>query len=87
MQGLLKAASIALLLGLTTSPALAAPAAAQDEAEGDPNKRICRTMPSTGWRTAATRVCRTRAEWKEWARQNNLDVREVLRRRSGAGSQ
>ncbi len=85
-MGRLCATGLAWLLVIASAPALAAPAGTEDGVDGDPNKKICRTMPSTGWRTAATRVCRTRAEWKEWARQNNIDVRDILRRRSNTGS-
>lgn len=83
MVARLFAAPMALLFVMAAAPALAAPEAAKDGVDGDPNKRICRTMPSTGWRTAATRICRTRAEWKEWALQNRRDIRDILGKRSG----
>jgi hypothetical protein len=62
------------------SPSIAAAADEKTPAE-EANKRICRAMPTTGWRTQAVRVCRTRAEWIDWARQNKMDVSDVLKTR------
>ncbi len=75
---------------LAALPLAAAPAAAKDtspapaSASAEGSKRICRIQPSTGWRTRATRICRTRTEWEQLARQNDEDMRELRRRRAAA---
>ena len=86
MNSFLKTAPIALLLGLGAAPATGAPEGASKTEAAEAEERICRTMPTTGWRTAAARICRTRAEWVQWARENRVDVNEVLRRRGRPGS-
>ncbi len=61
----------------TAGDASSASASASVEA----SKRTCRIQPSTGWRTRATRTCRTRAEWEQLALQNDLDMRDLRRGR------
>ena len=73
-------------MGAFTPGARAAPEGDKGGEAAEGEERICRTMPTTGWRTAAVRICRTRAEWVQWARENRVDVSEVLRRRGRPGS-
>lgn len=86
MDRFLKAAPLALLLGLGAAPAVAAPDSAKEQASDADSERICKTLPSTGWRTAVTRICRTRGEWAKLARETSLEVRDARRRRGGSGS-
>ncbi len=89
MDRFLKSACAAAL-ALAAAPASAEVAAAAagttppTQSAEDPNKRICRTYQSTGWRTRPARVCRTRAEWTELARANEEEMRELRRKRIGS---
>jgi hypothetical protein len=88
MDRFLKSACAAAL-ALAAAPASAEVAAAAGttpptQSAEDPNKRICRTYQSTGWRTRPARVCRTRAEWTELARANEEEMRELRRKRIGS---
>jgi hypothetical protein len=79
----------AAALALATAPASAEVAAAAEttppaKSAEDSNKRICRTYQSTGWRTRPARVCRTRAEWAELAKDNEQEVRDLRRKRIGS---
>lgn len=55
-------------------------------ASDDANKRVCRTVASTGWRLKPARICRTRGEWAELARRNEQEMRDIRRRRSTGAS-
>ena len=79
----------AAALALAAAPASAEVAAAAQttppaKSAEDANKRICRTYQSTGWRTRPARVCRTRAEWAELAKDNEQEVRDLRRKRIGS---
>ena len=79
----------AAALALAAAPASAEVAAAAEttppaKSAEDANKRICRTYQSTGWRTRPARVCRTRAEWAELAKDNEQEVRDLRRKRIGS---
>lgn len=80
------ALALSLTLAVTAAPAPAVAAKAAT-AEEEASKRVCRTLPSTGWRTRAKRICRTRGEWEQLARQNEQEMRDMRRRRTSAGSQ
>ena len=83
------ASACAAALALAAAPASAEVAAAAEttppaKSAEDANKRICRTYQSTGWRTRPARVCRTRAEWAELAKDNEQEVRDLRRKRIGS---
>lgn len=81
MQRLMMLAALALLTG---SPALAqtdpAPAAAAASVTStDDNKQICKKEKPTGSRLAAKKVCRTKAEWDEFYRQQRQETEQMQR--------
>jgi len=59
-------AAAALLLAAT-----GASAAAPQEAEAKPEKKICKSQKMTGSLTRVTRICKTRTEWNELADANS----------------
>lgn len=73
-----------IAIAMAAVPGAAPAAGAKASGADDGSKRICRIQATTGWRTRATRICRTRAEWEQLARQTDQDVRDMRRRRSGA---
>jgi hypothetical protein len=63
---------------------VSAPALAQEEAEAPvkldrshPDYVRCETMTSVGNRARRERICKTNAEWKRLAQNNNAVAREV----------
>jgi hypothetical protein len=59
-----------LVASLLPGPALAEKKQAPVTTTGDPNERICETIPMIGSRLATKRFCGTRAEWDERRRQD-----------------
>lgn len=49
----------------------------------DPNRQICRRQTEPGSRTAARRICMTRAQWEALARGARDEMSEDIRRRNG----
>ncbi len=45
----------------------------------NPNDRVCRAITATGSRLGARRVCRTRAEWEDLARDSREGTDGVVR--------
>lgn len=64
------AAAGVLLACLLPGPALAEKKQAPNTSTGDPNERICETIPMIGSRLATKRFCGTRAEWDDRRRQD-----------------
>jgi hypothetical protein len=56
-----------------------APAQPQDKSE----KRVCRSINTTGSRIASLRLCKTQAEWDRWADEWREAVQYVLHRPTG----
>lgn len=65
--------------------ALAAPAAAQ-QAAPEKEKKVCKSVREIGSRIASERVCRTRAEWDQIARETRKELQDYGRTAS-QGSQ
>ena len=64
------AVALVLAASLIPTPALAEKDQAPNTSTGDPNERICETIPMIGSRLATKRFCGTRAEWDERRRQD-----------------
>ncbi len=69
-----------LALGWSAPPAAAQPGTAEAEpmSAKEANRRICRSLPTTGSRTSRNRECKTRAEWADYNRRANQDTSEVF---------
>ena len=74
--------SLALVALLALSPAAALavdpPAATADRAQPNPNRRVCRPVQDTGWRTGSGRICKSQADWDRIARQNREDYERTI---------
>ena len=63
------AAAIATAATMASAQSSPTSVARQDGPNNDPSQIICRVENDIGSRLSRTRVCRTRAEWAEHARQ------------------
>jgi hypothetical protein len=73
--------ALAALVALLPAAALADPPATRPGSstrQTDPNRRVCRVIGDTAWRTGSGRVCKTQAEWDRIARQNADDYDRVI---------
>jgi hypothetical protein len=72
--------TLAALVALLPAAALADPPATRPGTarQPDPNRRVCRLIGDTGWRTGTGRVCKTQADWDRIARQNADDYDRVI---------
>ncbi len=55
----------------------AAPPAAQQPPQADPNERICETVSMIGSRLAKKRICASRAEWQEMRLRDRQEVDKI----------
>jgi hypothetical protein len=72
------------LVALSPASALADPPAGRagpHARQPDPNRRVCRGIEDSGWRTGGGRVCKTQADWDRIARQNDDDYQAAMRPR------
>lgn len=81
-------AIITLALALLALPSLSAhaqssggqsPAATGSPATSEADKPICKKEKETGSRLAAKKVCRTKAEWDEFYRQQRAETEQMQR--------
>jgi hypothetical protein len=66
-----------------TTPVSAEAGATPKVAPGDPNEKICETIPTIGSRLAKKRVCATRAEWAEQKRLDRQAVEQIQKQIGG----
>ena len=71
------------LLALTFAAAVQA-APETSAAAGDPNEKICESVPTIGSRLAKKRFCATRAEWADRKAQDRKDAESILRSPNGS---
>ena len=57
------AAALSLSSVASAEPRQNADAAGGSEAKGDPDRRVCKSVATTGTRLGKTRVCMTAREW------------------------
>ena len=81
LAGALCAASVASAQVSTAAdakpaPKTTAPAATAAVATGDPNRRVCKAVTTTGTRLGKAKICRTA---REWAEQTDQDRRSLER--------
>jgi hypothetical protein len=69
------------LLALTLAATVQSPPAT---ANGDPNEKICESVPTIGSRLAKKRICATRAEWADRRAQDRKDAESILRSPNGS---
>ena len=64
----------------------AAPAAAAEAPSSKPvTQKICKFVPATGWRLTGVKVCKTKAQWDEQARDAQKELRDTAApQRSGS---
>ena len=68
------------LLTVAAAITLSAPGLAADEqAQPDPQKKICKTERTTGSLTRSRRICMTRAEWDQLSRDTQKDLADIQR--------
>jgi hypothetical protein len=67
--------------------AQAAPSVTATSPALDPNKRICKTIKTTGSRLGGKRLCATRAEWDRIERETQEDVRAAQSQSKQPGNQ
>ena len=70
---------LALIAGTCAVPALAATSPDAPDASGAPDEKICRTEKTTESRIPTKRVCRTRAEWEQVARDAQKELGDSRR--------
>jgi len=58
----------------------------RDEAVGDPNRTICRSVAVTGSRLGRQRVCQTAAQWQQIRRDNRRSIERAQADRPTAGN-
>lgn len=58
----------------------------RDEAVGDPNRTICRSIAVTGSRLGRQRVCQTAAQWQQVRRDNRRNIERAQADRPTAGN-
>lgn len=58
----------------------------RDEAVGDPNRVICRSIAVTGSRLGRQRVCQTAAQWQQVRRDNRRNIERAQADRPTAGN-
>jgi hypothetical protein len=74
-----------LAVALTSGPAVVAYAQAAGgqapaaSAASEADKQICKKEKETGSRLAAKKVCRTKAEWDEFYRQQRAETEQMQR--------
>lgn len=72
-----------LLLAVAGASLLAGAAVASPPAtKSDPNKKICRSEAANGSRLGSKRICKTAAEWADYARQTREAVDQIQQRRA-----
>jgi hypothetical protein len=67
-------------VALVTTATIAAQPSGGD-VKGDPNKQVCRSLPSTGSRLSRTRSCHTALEWLEIRRQDKQHIEHIQQER------
>ncbi|MFV3127388.1 hypothetical protein [Niveispirillum sp. KHB5.9] len=81
-------AILTLAVALTAVPALSVhaqasggqtPAVTGSPAASEADKPICKKEKETGSRLAAKKVCRTKAEWDEFYRQQRAETEQMQR--------
>ena len=58
----------------------------RDEAVGDPNRTICRSVAVTGSRLGRQRICQTAAQWAQVRRDNRRNIERAQADRPTAGN-
>lgn len=53
------------------------PAAAPATVKTDDDREICKSDKPTGTRVSAKKVCKTKAEWEEYNRQQRADAQRI----------
>lgn len=68
---------------MATGPS--APAIVTETADPDANKQICKAQKVTGTRLSSKKVCKTKAEWEAFTRDQRENANELLRDQTSGG--